>query len=143
MNFIPHKDAVRTVIPALLLSFLCWKRLCCRCVDAIVKRMGQGVSACLEVKYCFIISENGPGHWEDTTTITTPVQYLCFCPGQQAVGVQGTDWTKTWSHLQTHIWFADKAIYKTCERATGRAEDCYPSQKPGPRLSRCDWNGLL
>lgn len=65
LDFILHKDAVRTVIPALLLSFLDWKRLCCRYVDAIVKRTARGVSACLEVRDCFITSENGPGHRED------------------------------------------------------------------------------
>lgn len=51
-----------------------------------------------------------------------------------AAGVQGTNWTITWSHLQSHIWFADKVIYKTCKRATGRAEDCCSSQNPWAKV---------
>lgn len=58
-----------------------------------------------------------------------------------AVGVQGTNWTITWSHLQSHIWFADKVIYKTCKRATGRAEDCCSSQNPWAKVvqMRLEW----
>lgn len=48
-----------------------------------------------------------------TWTLGILTEQISSRSGHKAAGVHGTNWTIIRSHLQSHIWFTDKVIYKT------------------------------